>query len=80
MAGYDGHRGWLYCLAVDPAARKQGLGTALIRHAEGVLVQLGCLKVNLQIIEGNKAVAAFYQALGYVVEPRISMGKPLAGT
>ncbi|NMM77002.1 GNAT family acetyltransferase [Acidovorax sp. SRB_24] len=77
LAGYDGHRGWLYSVAVHPAHRGQGLGAALIRHAEQALAALGCMKVNLQIVEGNAAVAGFYATLGYRVEPRISMGKRL---
>ncbi len=75
MAGYDGHRGWLYSVAVHPAWQKHGLGAALVRHAEAVLTALGCMKINLQITAGNDAVAGFYERLGYVVEPRISMGK-----
>lgn len=77
MAGYDGHRGWLYSLAVTPDRRHQGLGSALVQHAERALMARGCLKVNLQIVQGNSAVAAFYQTLGYRVEERISMGKLL---
>lgn len=75
MAGYDGHRGWLYSVAVDPRHRSRGIGTALVRHAERALAERGCMKINLQIVSGNEAVAAFYEALGYGVEPRISMGK-----
>lgn len=75
MAGYDGHRGWLYSVAVDPDAQRGGVGTALVRAAEARLVALGCGKINLQIREGNEAVRAFYAALGYDVELRISMGK-----
>lgn len=75
LAGYDGHRGWLYSVAVHPACRSQGLGTALVRHAETALTARGCMKINLQIVGGNDAVCAFYEALGYAVEPRISMGK-----
>lgn len=77
MAGYDGHRGWLYSVVVSPEHRHQGLGTALVRHAEQALTARGCLKVNLQIVAENAAVQAFYQALGYVVEPRLSMGRRL---
>lgn len=77
MAGYDGHRGWLYSIAVDPAARRAGLGTALVRHAEAALAARGCLKINLQLVASNEATAAFYRRLGYAVEPRISMGKVL---
>lgn len=77
MAGYDGHRGWLYAVAVHPDYRRQGLGTSLVRHGEQALSALGCMKINLQISGGNDAVAAFYETLGYGVEPRISMGKTL---
>jgi ribosomal protein S18 acetylase RimI-like enzyme len=77
MAGYDGHRGWLYAVAVHPLHRKQGLGAALVRFAEQALVARGCMKINLQIVSGNDAVAGFYESLGYAVERRISMGKTL---
>ena len=77
MAGYDGHRGWLYAVAVDPAAQRGGIGSALVREALARLARLGCSKVNLQIREGNEAVAAFYQALGFAIEPRVSMGRTL---
>jgi len=75
LAGYDGHRGWLYSLAVDPERRHEGIGTALVGHAEQALARLGCVKINLQVIGSNRQVADFYQALGYAVEDRISMGK-----
>jgi ribosomal protein S18 acetylase RimI-like enzyme len=75
LAGYDGHRGWLYSVAVHPAQRHQGLGAALVHHAEAALTARGCLKINLQIAGGNEAVSGFYASLGYVVEPRVSMGK-----
>lgn len=75
MAGYDGHRGWLYRVAVAKSHRHQGVGRALIREAEKRLWALGCVKINLQIRATNQGVAAFYQGLGYAVEERISMGK-----
>lgn len=77
MAGYDGHRGWLYSVAVHHAQRGQGLGAALVRFAEQALTARGCLKINLQIRGGNERVAAFYEALGYTVEPRVSLGKKI---
>ena len=79
MAGYDGHRGWLYSVAVDPDGQRSGVGTALVREAEARLCALGCRKINLQIREGNEAVTAFYARLGYAVEPRVSMGKRISG-
>jgi ribosomal protein S18 acetylase RimI-like enzyme len=77
MAGYDGHRGWLYSVAVHAAHRRAGVGTLLVEEAERRLAGLGCCKVNLQIRAENAAVAAFYRGLGYAVEERISMGKRL---
>lgn len=79
LAGYDGHRGWLYSVAVHADYRRHGLGSSLVRHAEQALTALGCMKINLQITGGNDAVVGFYEALGYGVEPRISMGKKIAG-
>ena len=74
MVGYDGHRGWLYTVAVAPEHRRRGTGTALVRHAVGALRAAGCVKVNLQIRATNAAVHGFYEALGFEVEERLSMG------
>ncbi|WP_297721323.1 GNAT family acetyltransferase [Limnohabitans sp. Rim8] len=79
MAGYDGHRGWLYAVAVHPERRRSGLGDGLVRAAEDALNALGCMKVNLQLLASNEATADFYKSLGYTVEPRVSMGKVLHG-
>lgn len=75
MAGYDGHRGWIHSIAVQPDHRNQGIGSDLVAHADRELTERGCMKVNLQIMEGNERVAAFYSSLGYSVEKRVSMGK-----
>ncbi len=77
MGGYDGHRGWIYSVAVGAAHRRRGVGSALVRHLEAALAERGCLKVNLQVRASNAAVVAFYESLGYGVEERISMGKRL---
>ena len=77
MAGYDGHRGWLYAVAVDPARRQRGIGRALVEHACAELAARGCGKVNLQVRDGNEAVAGFYERLGFEREPRISLGRLL---
>lgn len=79
MAGYDGHRGWLYAVAVHPDLRRSGLGSRLVHSAEAALVAVGCMKINLQLLASNEATTAFYQTLGYAVEPRVSMGKILQG-
>ena len=74
MAGYDGHRGWLYAVAVSPGHRRCGIGTALVRHALDALRSMGCVKVNLQVRATNTAVVGFYESLGFEVEERVSMG------
>jgi ribosomal protein S18 acetylase RimI-like enzyme len=77
MGGYDGHRGWVYSLAVRPDLRRRGVGTALMRHIERELASRGCPKINLQVLATNVATVTFYAKLGYSVEERISMGKVL---
>lgn len=77
MAGYDGHRGWVYYVAVSPRHRRQGIGTALMNNVEQRLASLGCPKLNLQVRASNHEVVSFYENLGYAVEERISMGKRL---
>jgi ribosomal protein S18 acetylase RimI-like enzyme len=77
LAGYDGHRGWLYSLAVDPAARRHGIGTQLVRHAERQLAARGCPKLNLQVLRDKPEVLAFYEALGYRTDAVVSLGKRL---
>jgi ribosomal protein S18 acetylase RimI-like enzyme len=75
MAGYDGHRGWLYAVAVAPSQRRKGIGEKLVKFAMQTLKQLGCIKVNLQIRSTNIEVAAFYKSLGFSAEDRLSMGR-----
>ncbi len=77
MGGYDGHRGWVYALAVRPDLRRRGIGARLMSTLESALSTLGCPKINLQVRAGNEAVVAFYQRLGYAVEERVSLGKLL---
>jgi len=75
MAGYDGHRGWLYSLAVTPDLQRQGLGRQIVEAAVARLTNLGCRKVNLQVRASNTQVIDFYRKLGFEVEELISMGK-----
>jgi ribosomal protein S18 acetylase RimI-like enzyme len=77
MGGYDGHRGWIYSVAVAPEHRRRGVGTALLRRIEEALVELGCPKVNLQVLPGHAGAVCFYERLGYRMEERISLGKCL---
>ena len=77
MIGYDGHRGWINYLAVDPEHRRRGLGRALMVEAELRLLREGCAKLNLQVRANNPEAVAFYQRLGYEIEEIVSMGKRL---
>ena len=77
LGGYDGHRGWVYYVAVNPKFRRRGIGAALMKRVEQDLAELGCPKLNLQVRAENRDVVAFYESLGYRVEERVSMGKRL---
>lgn len=77
MTGFDGHRGWVNYLAVDPGRRNQGYGRLLMDHVERTFRQLGCPKVNLQVRISNQAAAAFYRRLGYAPEEAVTFGKRL---
>ena len=77
MSGYDGHRGWIYSLGVDPALRRLGIASALATHAEAELAAAGCPKVNLQVFEGNAVALAFWAARGFAVDGVLSLGKRL---
>ena len=64
MAGYDGHRGWLYYLAVDPTRRGEGLARSLVGAACAFLEGQGCPKAELMARSGNPA-ASLYPHLGW---------------
>ena len=78
MAGYEGHRGWISRIAVLRAHRHKRIGQKLLSEAERRLAALGCIKINLQVVETNAAVVRFYEEAGYEIEPRISMSKRLS--
>jgi len=77
MAGFDGHRGWVYYVATHPDFQRQGIGAALMKAVEKGLIGIGCSKLNLQVRAENKGVVAFYKKLGYKIEERVSMGRLL---
>ena len=77
MGGYDGHRGWMNYLAVDPDQRKSGLAREIVTALERRLIAVGCPKINLQVRTDNTAVLKFYERLGYSVDEVTSLGKRL---
>jgi len=75
MVGYEGHRGWVFYVAVDPDQRGRGLGEEIMTAAFDWLEKLGAVKMQLLIRQGNEGVQAFYENLGFQVEPVIMMPK-----
>jgi len=77
MAGYEGHRGWVNYLAVDPKARRSGIARHLMDVVEVLLKRRGCPKLNLQMRNDNALAGAFYEAIGYREDETRSFGKRL---
>jgi len=77
MAGYDGHRGWLYYLASAPHRRGQGIGRQLVERAEELLLDMGCPKVQLMVRPDNGIARGFYEELGYEAFDIWATGKRL---
>jgi len=77
MVGFDGHRGWVYYLAVAERHRKHSHGRALMQEAERLLIERGCPKLNLQVRTSNTGVIEFYRRLGYSLDETVSLGKRL---
>lgn len=77
MTGSDGHRGWVYYLAVDPTAQRKGYGAAMMHAAAAWLREIGAPKLHVMIRSENLGVAAFYARLGYVKSDTITMATRL---
>jgi len=77
MGGYEGHRGWINYLAVDPDYQKKGIGKQIVEIIEQKLIALGCPKINVQIRTDNQEAIKFYRSIGYKPDKVISMGKRL---
>jgi ribosomal protein S18 acetylase RimI-like enzyme len=77
MVGYEGHRGWINYLAVEPALQRGGVGRAMMAEAERLLRTAGCPKINVQVRRSNSDIMAFYARLGYAADDVVSLGKRL---
>jgi len=77
MGGYEGHRGWINYLAVDPEHRNNGYGRLIMREVEKRIRARGCPKINLQVRATNDGVIKFYQSLGYSDDKVLGFGKRL---
>jgi hypothetical protein len=79
MVGHDGHRGWVYYVAVDPARREKGFGRAIMNAAEDWLRQAGVAKLQLMVRRENAKAGAFYRSIGYAESQTIVFAKWLDG-
>ncbi len=79
MVGFDGHRGWVYYLAVDPGRRRTGLGRSLMAAAQDWLMVRGAPKLQLMVRSDNEAAVGFYQRLGLERQEVIVLGRRLDG-
>jgi ribosomal protein S18 acetylase RimI-like enzyme len=77
MVGFDGHRGWVYYLAVAPERRREGLGGKLMAAAEAWLRARGCPKLQLMVRDDNAEALGFYEALGLARQPVVTLGRVL---
>lgn len=77
MVGFDGHRGWVYYLAVDPQTRRSGLGRALMAAAQDWLRAQGAPKIQLMVRDDNAEALSFYAALGLEAQPVVVLGRRL---
>ena len=79
MVGHDGHRGWVYYVAVDPDRRASGHGRAIMTAAEEWLRQAGIPKLQLLVRRDNAKAGAFYQSIGYEEAQTIVFAKWIDG-
>jgi ribosomal protein S18 acetylase RimI-like enzyme len=79
LVGHDGHRGWVYYVAVDPECRHKGYGRVIMTSAEDWLRARGLEKMQLMVRGDNTEVQAFYQSLGYLEQERVVFAKWLDG-
>lgn len=79
IAGFDGWRCHLYRLAVAPAARRRGIGRALLDAAEERFTALGGRRGDAMVLERNERAHHAWRAAGYTSEPQWRRWtKPLA--
>jgi len=79
MVGHDGHRGWVYYVAVDPDGRKRGYGRVIMAAAEDWLRQAGIAKLQLLVRRENAQANAFYASLGFEESTSVMFQKWLDG-
>ena len=64
-SGHDGRRRYIYHVAVERDAQKQGIGTMLVNSALCALKEQGIHKVALVAFHSNEEGNLFWDALGF---------------
>jgi ribosomal protein S18 acetylase RimI-like enzyme len=77
LGGFDGRRGMMYHLAVEPDRRKSGIGTALVDELERRLKARGCIRYYLMATAQNEQAIHFYEKRGWVKMDVIPLAKNL---
>ncbi|WP_203567235.1 GNAT family acetyltransferase [Aestuariimicrobium ganziense] len=75
LVGHEGHRAWVYYLAVAPDLQGSGLGRRMMDACEQWAHEHGMPKIQLMVRDDNEAVRAFYDALGYELQPVVVYGR-----
>lgn len=78
LGGFDGRRGMVYHLAVQPEYRERGIGRTLMEELEHRLRTKGCLKYYLLVTKDNQEALAFYGQMGCDEMELLVMGKKLS--
>ena len=73
MGGFDGRRGYVHHLAVDPTYQRKGLGTKIMTKLSENFCQKGIHKIHLFIEKRNKEVIDFYRNLGWDIREDLTM-------
>lgn len=66
FAVFNGRRGWIYHMAIDPKCQKKGYGTKLLQQAEKELAKLGAHKALLGVAFSNMQAVSFYTKNNYI--------------
>lgn len=77
MVGHDGHRGWVYYLAVRVGARGRGHGREMMVACEAWLLEHDGVKLQVMIRGDNADARGFYAALGYATDDVVVMSRRL---
>lgn len=72
LGGFDGRRGWVHHLAIDPKYQKKGYGKQLLDVLISAFEKDNIIKIKLEVVESNKEVIEFYVHEGWDLRPEIT--------